>query len=138
MAVSRLPEGVPPDNKSSGKGETASFTAPDMATPKFARKAQEIPFSNAALDMEKLSDESAMARPMLPVGADQSKKHGGKNEDNLSFLHGPHPSSRMLILIAVGLFAIALAVLAVSRNQGPGLPDCASQPEWNQYNCRKN
>ncbi|PQA85526.1 hypothetical protein [Hyphococcus luteus] len=144
MSRPRLPDAVPPDNQTKsfgpsslpGAGGEEEFKAPDTATPDFA-----IPNSNAGPEAQ--NDAPSFARPPEPapsfakviIETDDEEDEEEEEEDHLMGGH-QHPSYRLLIVI--GVLLIALAAFVASRNQGPDLPDCASQPEWNQYNCRKS
>jgi len=145
MGQSRLPDGVPSDNLSKnlavgGAGRDEAFQAPDTATPDFA-----IPATNDVLTARRDHGAPAglgrlpepaptFAKVIIETGDDEYEEEE-EDEDRNGLFHA-HPSAPMLILIALGLALIAIAAFAVSRRETPDLPNCASQPDWNQYNCR--
>ena len=142
MSRFRLPDGVPQDNQArtfaAASGGAPEFKAPDPAAPDFA-----IPASNAGIGIrEKLKDAPAFVRAPDPsphfakVTIETDDDEDDDEEVQNGLVHGPHPPAPVLVLIAIGLLLIAFAAFVVSQRQEPGLPDCASQPEWNQYNCR--
>ena len=152
MSRIRLPDGVPSDNQDttrqafgSNDFEAPGFRAPDTATPDFAIPASNEPAAKSSLAAAPGKDERSFVRaPELApsfarVTIETDEDEDDDDEEELGIVHGPHTSTPILILVAIGLLLIAFAAFFMSRDQGdPGLPDCASQPEWNQYNCRTN
>lgn len=142
MSRFRLPDGVSPDNQARTFGAPASaepaFRAPDTATPDFA-----IPASNAGFEArESLKDVPVFVRapdlaPRFAKVTIETDDDDDEEEAN-GLLHGPHAPAPVLVFVAIGLLLIAFAAFVVSQRQEPVLSDCASQPEWNQYNCRAN
>ena len=146
MRRSRLPDAVPPDNLSKSYGERGhepngdDYQAPDTATPDFA-----IPKSNAAHAGPKSEADAptfvrapetapAFARVVIETDDDDNDDE----EDDARDITGNHLDVPYPVLIVIGVLLIALAAYVATRNNEPaGLPDCASQPEWNQYNCQK-
>lgn len=143
MSRFRLPDGVPPDNQArtfaASSGEATEFKAPDTATPDFA-----IPASNAGFGIrENLKDAPAFVRapdpaPHFAKVTIETDDEDDDEEVKNGLVHGSHPPAPVLVLVAIGLLLIAFAAFVVSQRQDPVLSDCASQPEWNQYNCRAN
>lgn len=117
-----LPEGVPADNEDLKAG--VRFSAPDMATPGFAKSRSEpgAEFSRVVVvvdeDDEKEEDE---AKPALKKADD---------DDRIDFKL-PMP------VMIVGGAAVALVAFAylVSGQKVEPQPYCSQQPEWNQYDC---
>lgn len=144
MSRFRLPDGVPPDNHTrtfaAAAGGEPEFRAPDTATPDFA-----IPASNAGFQArENLKDVPALVRApdsaphFAKVIIETDDDDDDEEEVQNGLIHGPHAPAPVLVLVAIALLLIAFAAFVVSQRQEPGLPDCASQPEWNRYNCRAN
>lgn len=144
MSRFRLPDGVPPDNQTrtfaTAAGGEREFKAPDTATPDFA-----IPASNAAFEARKNlknvaafapASDSAPRFTKVTIETEDDDEDEEKVQNGL--LHGPHAPAPVLVLVAIGLLLIAFAAFSVSQRQEPTLSDCASQPEWNQYNCLAN
>lgn len=127
MGKFRLPEGVPEDNGAAmlsvaGRQGGGAFRAPDTATPAFAAAPSR--------------PDSSFARVIIETEDEEETGEDEETEERNSLLHGPH--APMLILVAVGAVLIVVAAFALSPKENAGLPDCAAQPEWNQYNCRTN
>ena len=104
----KLPEGVSADNGPSASFSTGDeFVAPETATPRFDER--DIP-SDAAD-----TKAAAASRPDL-----MSREH-----------------QNLTLLIAVVTLAMAIGgVLLLRTPKAETMPDCSTQPEWNQYNCR--
>lgn len=141
MSRFRLPDGVPPDNRTRtfavAAGGAPEFKAPDTAAPDFA-----IPASNAGFQArESLNAAPAFVRapdpaPQFAKVTIETDDDDEEEEAQNGLLHGPHAPLPVLVLVAIGLLLIAFAAYVVSQRQEAVLSDCASQPEWNQYNCR--
>ncbi|MHA7870817.1 MAG: hypothetical protein ACX939_00555 [Hyphococcus sp.] len=123
MTQANLPDGVPPDNQTKASFSEGEFTAPDMATPAFARERPALDhkatrvvreeYEEIVEDDDDDDDETdyARARPRL---------------DN---------TGTMAIIISIAALMAALGAIVIA-NARRDLPPCSSQPSWNQYNCR--
>lgn len=123
MSRSDLPEGVAPDNSPkssfSSSNEVASeFTAPDMATPEFAKP-------------ERLRMDAKMDAQALHVVHDEA---AGEDETPIKLF--PSGSMTVAVIIALALLLVGFATVIYAANNRQTLPLCSTQPEWNQYNCR--
>lgn len=120
MSNGKLPDGVPFDNETSssfgvGDGEPR-FKAPEPATPKFA------------------PERELIEREEVRVHHAHQADHYADDEESIRLIPSVNPTV-LLVVLSVLLFTVAAIVVTNSRD---GLPNCASQPEWNQYNCRAN
>lgn len=125
-----LPEGVFPTNDESAFSDSASFQAPDTATPNFSKRPPDGPRDVSAKPAFQLKSRSSDRF----VEDDQDEDDEDKNDDVI-IVHGHHAPGPLIILIAIGLVLAALAAFVMVRNQQP-VPLCSEQPDWNQYNCR--
>ncbi len=154
MSRSRLPAAVPPDNQTKSFGQSAPhgaggegpFEAPDTATPDFVIPNSNAGLSGAGLAASRSAAEApaftrppdpapAFARVVIETDDDEEDEDEDEEEERAP---GEHQHVPYQILVVIGLLLVALAAFVATRSQDPALPDCASQPEWNQYNCRKS
>ena len=126
-----LPDGVPASNQEAPDGRASfsasAFKAPDMATPRFAQKRK--PAQGAEQGSEHASGVglAATRRPLQSLDPAQAVDGAPPRRTWLS------PGQTILfaaILILLGALGVSVIL------SGGGLPLCADQPQWNQYNCR--
>ena len=117
-----LPEGVPPDNQTKAFASKSGPVVPDTSAPAFADLQDSFP----------KNDRGILSRVVVEL--EEEEDEDDKDKDD-RLVHGPHLPAPTLILIAIGLVLAAIAAYVISQNQTPA-PLCATQPEWNQYDCR--
>jgi len=120
--TSALPEGVRPDNDEPARTH-AGYTAPDMATPRFAAAPAGAPSLNAS------------ARRIVRERVEEIIEEEDDDDDDDSGHRPSNGKSSAALMIAIAAILLALLALVFSMNRGQ-TPLCSSQPEWNQYNCR--
>jgi len=120
MSRFELPEGVPADNE--GLTARAQFSAPDMATPDFARSAADYSRVVVVVDDEEGEEDGSEV---------VVKKEEDDDDDSIDF---PMPSTRWLVIDGLAVALVALAYMVSSKQIEPQ-PYCSQQPDWNQYNC---
>ncbi|WP_428409545.1 hypothetical protein [Hyphococcus sp.] len=119
MSRFELPEGVPADNE--GLKARARFSAPDMATPSFAKPSAD--FSRVVVVVDEDEDEDGEAKVIA--------KKEDEDDDAVAFSLPPRP---WLVVGGIAVALIALSYIVANKNVEPQ-PYCSQQPEWNQYNC---
>ena len=128
LPESILPDGVPADNRSmTAPGVQASdssgdFTAPDMATPRFAR--------------DDLASKASLRRVERREIEIIEEEDDDVDEDEDHDLESSAPGvSNSTIMLVIGAILVALAAIVLANGAEP-TPLCSTQPDWNQYNCR--
>lgn len=131
----RLPDGVPAGNDEMTKAHAAGrasfasseFAAPDMATPRFARKPAAQGSGAVATTPQQRRLYGAQA---VVEGATQDARRGAPRASGRKMI----PGGRAILFAAI-LFLLGALAFGVMLNGSGGLPPCAEQPHWNQYNC---
>ncbi len=141
MSRGTLPEGVAPANNGAVSDERRTFSVPETSAPEFSKPAASPVFPDQTLPALRKASAAA-SKPMALKGKvfdrfveDDDEDEDDARDDNLASAHVPHAPGPVIILIAIVLVLAALAAFVLVQNQQP-TPDCADQPEWNQYNCR--
>lgn len=129
MKDSDLPAGVPPSNeiKTDFSGDSRNqdraprepYAAPDMATPQYSKT--------------KAADGEPGYLARTAMGADDSDFLDEDENGDVSLM--PNNMTPILLILVIGGLLAALGAIVLANNQQE-LPDCSTQPEWNQYNCR--
>ena len=116
-----LPDGVPPDNgtktgfsAADAAGKSQDYSAPDMATPQFS--------------------QPQTTHSVIRQTTDSIVEDGGDHEGRATKLL-PSPVNSIMMFTALAAVLALLGAIAIASNQ-KSVPNCASQPDWNQYNCQ--
>ena len=128
----RLPDGVPasndetPEIHEAGRASftsSSAFAAPDMATPRFSVK----PAQGAGLMSPQRRGHDAVQA--VSDSAAQDARRAPPSGRKL------FPAGRTILFAAI-LILLGMLGVSVMLSGSGGLPPCADQPDWNQYNCR--
>ncbi len=116
-----LPDGVPPDNgtrtgfsAADAAGKGPDYRPPDMATPQFS--------------------QPQTSHSVIPQTTDCIVEGGGDHEGRSAKML-PGPVNSIMMFTALAAVLALLGAIAIASNQ-TSVPNCSSQPEWNQYNCQ--
>lgn len=122
MRQDQLPDGVPASNDEKPADTSASFAAPDMATPRFAQGSaqDELRKTINAFNTQQAVDGGIKASHSQPKSAARRRLYVG----------------RQTILFAALLALLGALGLGLLLSDGNQAPLCSEQPSWNQYNCR--
>lgn len=126
----QLPDGVSPTND-----VNKSFSAPDVATPKFNAGNYKSKSKSAASVSDGNNIDPKRFRGKA-AGEEIYEDEYVSDEDSANAGAPRRKAAKNSLLIAgVILLFAALGAIIVMNNRGK-LPLCSDQPEWNQYNCR--